>query len=157
MMSPNLIFCKIVCLIWKRTFEWSTKQWWNIPRKVTIRWSVRSIWSGYFSTCEEKYGICVRRSVEYSSGNLLPCIFFIKYKSMPPIIVTIITLPMKKYGLGLQKPVTSADENFQSCIFQLRSWLEPRWEKASFQLPINFGRLRGKLLKKKWLMSALPN
>ena len=36
----------------------------------------------------------------------LPCLFFVKSKSLPPIVGILITMLVKKYGLGLQYPVT---------------------------------------------------
>ena len=40
--------------------------------------------------------------------TFLPHIFFGKSKTLPPIVGALSTFPVKKAGLGLQNPVTSA-------------------------------------------------
>ena len=42
--------------------------------------------------------------------TFLSCLFFRKSISLPPIVGTLSTILVKKAGLGLQNPVTSADE-----------------------------------------------
>ena len=46
--------------------------------------------------------------------NFLPHLFFGKPKSLPPIVVNLSTMPAKKSVLGLQNPMTSANEKFLS-------------------------------------------
>ena len=38
--------------------------------------------------------------------TFLPLLFFGKYKSLSPIVGILSTMPVKKYGLGLQDPLT---------------------------------------------------
>ena len=40
--------------------------------------------------------------------------FFGKKKSLTPLIVDLSTMPVKKSGLGLQNPMTFADEKYPS-------------------------------------------
>ena len=63
-----------------------------------------------FVTCEKRHGVRVRGSGEASSGNLLPRLFFGKYKYFSPVVVTLSTMPVKKGGLGLQDLVTSSND-----------------------------------------------
>ena len=44
--------------------------------------------------------------------TFLPGLFLIKPKSLPSIVGTLSTFPVKKYGPGLQNPVMSVDEKF---------------------------------------------
>ena len=46
--------------------------------------------------------------------TFFPRLFFVKLKYLPPIVGTLITIPVKKEIMGLQNPVNSADERFQS-------------------------------------------
>ena len=46
--------------------------------------------------------------------TFLPCIFFRKPKSLPPIAGILSMTPVNKSGLGLQNLVTSADEKYLS-------------------------------------------
>ena len=69
-----------------------------------------------FETRDKRYGICVRWSGEASSGKKLPCLFFGKPKSLPPIVGTLSKTTAKKYVLGLQYPVTSANDKYLSLL-----------------------------------------
>ena len=60
-----------------------------------------------------------KRLLEISSsktGPILPCLFFGKPKTLPPIVVTLTTLSVKKDGLSLQNLETSAVEKYKSSI-----------------------------------------
>ena len=46
--------------------------------------------------------------------TFLPCIFFGKTKYLFPIVVYLTTMPVKKSGLGLLNPVTSANDKYLS-------------------------------------------
>ena len=84
---------------------------------------VRAIQSEYIflQRVKKKHKICIIRSGEASPGNVLPCFFFGKLKYLPPIIVTLGTVQVKKSGPGLQNPVTSDYEKF---LIQQRASLE---------------------------------
>ena len=47
---------------------------------------------------------------------VLPRLFFGKPETLPPILVALSTFPVKKYGLGLQNPVTSAKDKQNSSL-----------------------------------------
>ena len=53
--------------------------------------------------------------------NLFPSILFGKYKSLPPIVLTLIKTLFNKSGLGLQDPVASENDK---CIGSLRASCE---------------------------------
>ena len=44
----------------------------------------------------------------------MPCLFFGKLKYLPSVIKSLSKFLVKKYGLGLQNPVTSANDKFLS-------------------------------------------
>ena len=44
--------------------------------------------------------------------TFLTCLFFGKLKSLPPIVGTLSTIPVKKFGLSLQDPVTPANQKY---------------------------------------------
>ena len=46
----------------------------------------------------------------------LPCFPSGKLKYLLPIVETFSTMPVKKYGPGLQNPVTSANEKYQNVL-----------------------------------------
>ena len=46
--------------------------------------------------------------------TFFPLLFFGKSKSLPPTIVTVSAIPVKKSGLGLQNRVMLANEKFPS-------------------------------------------
>ena len=46
--------------------------------------------------------------------NFLPCLFFVKSKSHSPIVGTLSKMTVKKSGLGLLNPMTSAKGKYLS-------------------------------------------
>ena len=48
--------------------------------------------------------------------TFLPRLFLVKYKSLPPIVVTLSTMEIKKSGIGLQYPITSVNEKYLSLM-----------------------------------------
>ena len=65
-----------------------------------------------------------KRLLEISSsktGTILPRLFFGKPKTLPPIVVTVITLSVKKAGLNLNNLETSAAEKYKSCYMRAMS------------------------------------
>ena len=75
---------------------------------------VRAIQLGWiFLKCVMKNTGCAFVGVEkLSYKNFLPFLFLIKSKYFPSIVVTLSMIPVNKSGLGLQYPVTSADEKY---------------------------------------------
>ena len=59
-----------------------------------------------------RHGRRVRGSGENDSGKNLPRLFFGKKKTLPPIVGALSTMPVKKYGLELLNPLTSAQEKY---------------------------------------------
>ena len=59
-------------------------------------------------------GYALALVVNFLWETFLLRLFFIKSKSLPPIIGNLSTIPINRYGLSLQIPVTSVDEKFQS-------------------------------------------
>ena len=57
-------------LKWEHNIHTLIKTRGDIPRKVTLRWSVQSTWSGYFCRAWQKNGIRIHRSGEASLGNI---------------------------------------------------------------------------------------
>ena len=49
-----------------------------------------------------------------------PHIFFRKYKYLPPIVLTLITMSVNKYGLGLEDLMTSANKKYLSLLHPIR-------------------------------------
>ena len=48
--------------------------------------------------------------------TFLPRLFFVKSKSLPPIVVTLSIIPVNKYVLGLQEPVSSSNKKYLSLL-----------------------------------------
>ena len=53
---------------------------------------------------------------KFLQKNFCPCLFFGKPKTLPPTIGALSTLLENKSGLGLQNPVTSANEKYNSLL-----------------------------------------
>ena len=66
-----------------------------------------------FATCDKKtQDICSQEWRSFFKETFLPRLFFVKYKYLPPVIVTLSTIPFKKAGMDLQNPVISDNETF---------------------------------------------
>ena len=64
--------------------------------------------------CHQEHGGYVFASVEDALGTFLPRLFFGKTKYLSPIVGSLSTMPVKKYGLLILNPVTTAKENYLS-------------------------------------------
>ena len=67
--------------------------------------------------------------------SFLPRIFFGKSKTLPPVVGAISTFPLKKYGLGLQNPVTSSADKYTSFLCAIYKLIDivmvERWFSTS--------------------------
>ena len=116
MTSPRATGWEIVRWLRRRTLVRLEKPRGNIPSRVMPRWYLRSNQSGYsFNASPEAQGMnfwgwrrCFGKTV---------CLVFssVRQKPLSPIIGAIITMRVKKYGLGLLNPVTSAKDKYLSC------------------------------------------
>ena len=106
-----------------------------------------------------------KRLLEISSsktGTILPRLFFGKPKTLPPIVVTLITLSVKKAGLNLKNLETSAAEKYKSLLHasyelifavtgetdfptndHLWAGKEYRWDRKKYQDDANGMKFRG--------------
>ena len=85
-----------------------------------------------FAACDERHGICLRRRGEDALGKKLPCIFFEKSKYIPPIVGTLSAMPVNKYVLGLQDPVTSANKKHLSYLCAISELIGSITELSAF-------------------------
>ena len=83
-------------------------------------------WSGYFynASCliQEKHS---QAHIIFFEKPFFPRLFFGKPKYLTPLIGILVTMLVKKAGLGLQNPVTSADEN---CLSLRCASMEQIWD-----------------------------
>ena len=84
------------------------------PRKLCCGGTCDPIKVDIFTTCHKRYRIQVCRHREAYSGNLFPQLFFVKSKSLTPIIGILSTMLVNKAGLGLQNTVTSENKKLLS-------------------------------------------
>ena len=71
---------------------------------------------GIFATCDKRYRTGVRGAGIFLQETFLPSLFFGKSKTLPPIVGTLSTLSVKKSGMVLHNPVTSAKEKYNSSL-----------------------------------------
>ena len=69
-----------------------------------------------FSKCDKNMGYVFSGVEKLLPETFFPRIFIGISKSLPPIVGTLGTIRVKKFGLGLHDPVTSANKKYLSLI-----------------------------------------
>ena len=69
-----------------------------------------------YAMCDKGYRAGVCGAGKFSPRICLPCLFFGKLKTLPPIVGALGTLLVKKTGMGIQNTVTSANEKYTSLL-----------------------------------------
>ena len=64
--------------------------------------------------------------------TFLPFLFLGKYKNISPIVVTLITMTVKKSGLGLLNPVISANKKYTSFQCAIKKLIQAVMEEGVF-------------------------
>ena len=80
--------------------------------------------------------------------TFLPCTFFGKLKTLPPIAESLSALPVKKAGTGLQSLVTLAKDKYTSFLRASDKLIDAVKGERVFQLPITSRRLKGRDMTK---------
>ena len=75
-------------------------------------------------------------------GTIFPCLIFGKSNTLPTIVGTLSTFPVKKSGLGLQNPVASATDKYISLLCASYKMIGAVTCESKFQTLINFGLLK---------------
>ena len=98
------------------TFLFSQRRRRNILKMDISRRHVHSNWNGYFSTCKKRYGIGIVGPEKVLQEKHLPCIFFGKYKTVPPIVGYLSTFAVKTSGIRLHNTMTSEKCEYKSLL-----------------------------------------
>ena len=69
-----------------------------------------------FSTCKKRYGIGIVGPEKVLQEKHLPCIFFGKYKTVPPIVGYLSTFAVKTSGIRLHNTMTSEKCEYKSLL-----------------------------------------
>ena len=114
MTRPDEIGCKLLHLSEKISLAQSAKQQKISIGKLCHGGPFNPVGVDIFATHEKNIGYVFAVVEKLLRETFLPHLFFRKYKSLPPIVGTLSTILVNKFGLDLQKPVTSSDERYQS-------------------------------------------
>ena len=94
----------------------SPKQRINTLKKVTPWCPVRSNKSGIFATCDKNYGHAFEGLDKVLQETFLPRLFFRRLKTLHPVVGYLSMFLVKKYQPGLQKPMPSSAEKYNSLL-----------------------------------------
>ena len=92
--------------------------------------------------------------------TLLPLLSFRKSKYLPPIVGTLSTIMVKKSGIGIQDPVTSANNKCLSLIHASSELIDSiTGERENIPTPITFWRSgrKGVMKEKTGMTPTKPN